>query len=255
MQPHIFVETSKIWKEISRDAQIEDIAFELEIHKKLLNIFQVGDYYYMIFNVRETKFDLVSPDIANVLGYAPNEVNVPFFIGNIHPEDQPWFLNFENKVQEFFATLTRDQVPNYKVRYDYRIKKKNGTYIRVLQQVVTIQADGENNVVRTLVVHTDITHIKPEGLPLLSFIGMNGEPSYINVDVDKVFTNPGPEMITFREREILTLLIEGKDSKGIAEALYISKQTVDTHRKNMLHKTGCSNTASLISIAIRNGWV
>lgn len=254
MQPAIFTEASKIWKELSKDDEISALEFELEMHKKLLNIFQVGDYYYMIFNVRKTVFELVSPEIGNVLGYSPGEIDVPFFIGNIHPDDQPWFLNFENKVQQFFATLKPSQVPNYKVRYDYRIRKKNGDYIRILQQVVTIQFDGDNNVARTLVVHTDISDIKQEGLPLLSFIGFNGEPSYINVEVDKVFS-PKPEPISNRERQIITMLTEGKDSKAIAEALSISKQTVDTHRKNILRKTKCANTAALINTAVKKGWI
>ncbi len=254
MKPHIFVEASKIWKELSGDTTIADLQFELEVHKKLLNIFQVGDYYYMIFNVRETAFDLVSPEIKAVLGYEPAEVTVPFFIGNIHPDDQPWFLNFENKVQQFFGTLHPRQVPNYKVRYDYRIRRKDGSYIRVLQQAVTIQFDGDNNVIRTIVVHTDITHIKSEGQPLLSFIGMNGEPSYVNVDTEKVFA-PTPSMLSDREKEIVVLLIEGKDSKAIADMLFISKQTVDTHRKNILRKTHCPNTAALVSVAVKSGLI
>lgn len=254
MKKHIFVEASKIWKELSGEKTTAELQFELEVNKKLLNFFQIGDYYYMIFNVRETVFDMVSPEITNVLGYAPAEVTVPFFIGSIHPEDQPWFLNFENKVQQFFTTLKAEQVPNYKVRYDYRIRRSDGTYIRVLQQVVTIQFDGENDVVRTLVVHTDISHIKQEGVPLLSFIGMNGEPSYINVDVEKVFT-PSPSLLTDREKEIVRLLINGKNSKTIAETLFISKQTVDTHRKNILRKTCCSNTAALVTGAVKGGWI
>lgn len=254
MKPHIFVEASKIWKELSGEQKFMDLQYDLEVHKNLLNIFQVGDYYYMIFNVRETVFEKVSPEITDVLGYDPSEIDVAFFIGSIHPDDQPWFLNFENKVQQFFAMLRPEQVPNYKVRYDYRIRRKDGTYIRVLQQVVTIQFDGDNNVIRTLVVHTDITHIKQDGLPLLSFIGMNGEPSYVNVDVDRVFA-PSPTLLSQREKEIVIHLIEGLGSKEIGERLFISKQTVDTHRKNILRKTNCANTAALVNVAVKNGWL
>ena len=57
------------------------------------------------------------------------------------------------------------------------------------------------------------------------------------------------------EKQILILLIEGKLSKEISGALGISKQTVDTHRKNMLHKKNLSNTSELIGKAIRYGWI
>ena len=44
-------------------------------------------------------------------------------------------------------------------------------------------------------------------------------------------------------------------SKEISCILNISKQTVDTHRKNMLHKNNLSNTGELIGKAIRYGWI
>ncbi len=51
---------------------------------------------------------------------------------------------------------------------------------------------------------------------------------------------------TKRENEILDLLINGKTSQQIAEAMFISKYTVDKHRGNMLRKTGAKNTAEMI---------
>jgi len=253
MNVPIFTKADKLWRGLARDASVAELQFELEVHKQLLNIFQVGDYYYMIFNVKDAQFDMVSESIREVLGYEPADVDVPFFLSNIHPEDQLWFLTFEQKVVEFFNSLAPVQTPNYKVRYDYRIKRKDGTYIRVLQQVVTIQQE-ESKVVRTFVVHTDITHIKKTGRPVLSFIGMNGEPSYVDVDV-KTIPEPATELLSAREKEVLHLLIEGLDSRHIGETLFISKLTVDTHRKNLLKKTGCKNTATLIAAAIKKGWI
>jgi DNA-binding CsgD family transcriptional regulator len=254
MTPTIFYEADKIWKQVAKEANEEELKFELEIHKKLLNVFQVGDYYYYIFNVKHSAFDFVSSDVTRVLGYDVEKIDVPFLVGLIHPEDQPYFLNFENQVGEFFATLSADQIPNYKVRYDYRIRKSNGDYMRILQQVVTIQFSEDKGLLRTLGIHTDISSIKPDGAPVLSFIGLNGEPSYENVKAREIFS-VSSAALTSRERQILGLLIEGKKSDEISELLYISKLTVDTHRKNLLKKTTCSNTAELISTAIKKGWV
>ncbi len=55
-----------------------------------------------------------------------------------------------------------------------------------------------------------------------------------------------------REKEILLKICEGLSNHEIADALYISKRTVDKHRANLLEKTGSKNTASLILYAIRN---
>ncbi|HRR94344.1 MAG TPA: response regulator transcription factor [Bacteroidales bacterium] len=55
-----------------------------------------------------------------------------------------------------------------------------------------------------------------------------------------------------REKEILLKICEGLSNQEIAEALFISKRTVDKHRANLLDKTNARNTASLILYAIKN---
>lgn len=59
--------------------------------------------------------------------------------------------------------------------------------------------------------------------------------------------------LTRREKEILTLISEGFTNPQIAEKLFISLYTVETHRKNLLSKFNTNNTASLIKIAATNG--
>lgn len=55
-----------------------------------------------------------------------------------------------------------------------------------------------------------------------------------------------------REKEILLKICEGLSNQEIAEALFISKRTVDKHRANLLGKTNSKNTASLILFALKN---
>jgi DNA-binding NarL/FixJ family response regulator len=54
--------------------------------------------------------------------------------------------------------------------------------------------------------------------------------------------------LTKRETEIIELVVQGKSSKEIADLLFISKHTVDTHRRNILHKTNTENTSRLVSL-------
>lgn len=59
--------------------------------------------------------------------------------------------------------------------------------------------------------------------------------------------NPGNSIIlTRREKEVLELIAEGLTNNEMAEQLYISITTVDTHRKNLLSKFDCRNVASLV---------
>jgi DNA-binding CsgD family transcriptional regulator len=254
MKPKIFVEAVKIWDKISVGEKLKDLKMELEIHKKLLNFFQVGDYYYWILDLKESRWDLMSEEVETVLGYKREDLDIGSFVNKIHPEDQPWFLNIEIKVVEFFSKLTLEQIPNYKVRYDYRVRKSDGEYIRILHQVITIQHSESGGVLKTFGLHTDISHLKMDGIPVLSFIGQNGEPSFVNVDIKKVFPTP-TTFLTSREQQILFLLVNGKITKEIASELFISEETVSTHRKNLLSKTKAKNTSEMISMAIRKGWV
>ena len=58
--------------------------------------------------------------------------------------------------------------------------------------------------------------------------------------------------LTPREKEILTLIAEGYTNPQIAEKIFLSPFTVDSHRKNLLAKLDVKNTASLIRIAVEN---
>lgn len=58
--------------------------------------------------------------------------------------------------------------------------------------------------------------------------------------------------ISKQEKEVIRLIIKGFTSKEIAEALFISKTTVDTHRKNIHKKLEISNSSSLIKFAHEN---
>lgn len=59
-------------------------------------------------------------------------------------------------------------------------------------------------------------------------------------------------LLSDRELEILLHICKGESNNEIADALFISKRTVDKHRSNILAKTGCKNTANLVMYAIKN---
>jgi DNA-binding NarL/FixJ family response regulator len=56
-----------------------------------------------------------------------------------------------------------------------------------------------------------------------------------------------------REREVVQLVAEGRTSAEAATKMHISVKTVETHRRNILHKLGLRGTAELTRYAIREG--
>ena len=62
-------------------------------------------------------------------------------------------------------------------------------------------------------------------------------------------------VLTRREKEVLELIADGMTNAEIAQKLFISVTTVDTHRKNLLSKFETKNTAALIKIAVSRGYL
>lgn len=72
----------------------------------------------------------------------------------------------------------------------------------------------------------------------------------------RVSTDSNPsEQLTPRQREILQLIAEGKSTKEIAEILYISVKTVETHRMQLMDRLDIHDIAGLVHYAIRTGLV
>lgn len=229
---------------------------EEELVGKLLDFFHIGPYYYFIFNSKTFKNELVgSSSSFKILEYDVNELTLEVIIDRIHPEDLPYFYAFEKDAQRFYKELPSSKHFKYKFSYDVRILDKDETYKRILMQIIPFAAlEGGGG--KTLNIMTQISHLKQEGKPSLSYIGMEGEPSFYDVDPQiPVFDRAKDSLFTKREVEILRYIIAGKTSLEISKELFISKLTVDTHRRNILAKSGCDNIKDLITKSVKNGWV
>lgn len=64
---------------------------------------------------------------------------------------------------------------------------------------------------------------------------------------------PGPAILSDRERQILRFLAQGENTKSIAAMLAISPKTVETHRSHLMWKLGLDGIAALTRYAIRHG--
>lgn len=72
---------------------------------------------------------------------------------------------------------------------------------------------------------------------------------------DKVEKFTLVEPLTDRELEVLSLLCEGLSPKEIAEKIYLSPRTVETHKKNIMYKMDVNSIGKLISVALKNNLI
>lgn len=74
---------------------------------------------------------------------------------------------------------------------------------------------------------------------------------HLNVDFSQKTERESTIFVTRREKEVLELIAEGKTNQEIADQLFISVTTVNTHRKNLLMKFEVNNTAALIKQTVK----
>lgn len=129
--------------------------------------------------------------------------------------------------------------------------------IRILALTSMTQRHTVENVIQNgalgFVLKTSDTNDIIEGIRQV----MDGKP-YVGTGVRELIqrkSQGSPELpvITKRESEILRLIAEGLTNQEIADKLFISSFTVDSHRKNLLLKLGVKNTAQLIKSALSLG--
>jgi len=237
----------------------------IDFSKLMANLFCPGDYFYYIIDSPTLTYDFVSNSIETILGISSKELTIERIIGFLHPEDVNWLIRCEDVVAYFLKNqIQPEDIVNYKICYCIRLKVKDGSYRLFLIQTLTLKTTEKGALLKVFGCITDINHITSINNKRLSLIGLNGNPSYLELDVlnENPFEDFKPFVsfsrdcpFTKRELEIIRLIGEGFSTTIISNKLNISEKTVLTHRKNILKKTEFKNTTELVANCIRKGYI
>ena len=250
----------KVWRNHAPQWKDKDKSkiTEEELYELMGNIFCPGPFYFFVFDFLSYEFSYVNRKVEEVLGYNPEEVKIKFFTEHIFQEDVEHLAKCEKKAGNFFFTfLPKHLIRRYKASYSFRVHDAHQSEKQLLHQSFVLGIDEKDNILSTLVVHSDITHL---GLPLsrtISFMSLDDEAHYLGLDPESdSFTQKGlPSPLSQREIEVLRLLAEGDSDQDISNNLHLSVHTIHTHRNNIRSKLECRNTAQAVAMAIRNGWI
>ena len=102
---------------------------------------------------------------------------------------------------------------------------------------------------------TEITHALKEVLAGRRFLSATLSEWAINALMTKPADDDPLHSLTQRERTVLQLAAEGHSNAEIAEKLFISPRTAETHRTNLLRKLGLQTQTDLVRFAIRKGLI
>lgn len=208
------------------------------------------DAAFLLHDVTANRFIFMS-DHAKILGNykredLTSETGVDLFMSNIHPE------------QKIAATMMQLKTVSYCVDHPYKCennivanmtflyKKKDGGFFQLLQKAIVVETDTEGRPLLFLLFLSDISHLmKPSAGLIISTPDGSSAWTYNihNKHLEEV------DILSAQEKKILGLLAQGRQSKEIADMLFISSHTIDTHRRNILQKTHCIDTTALITFA------
>jgi DNA-binding CsgD family transcriptional regulator len=219
--------------------------FDIKGFEELTNF---GSQFIYVFDFPRGEVNYVSPGIQKTFGYEPGEVNLQFLYEKIHPDDRGKVIEATIDAMQGAIDNGMTQPGRLKFSLNYRFRKKDGSYLQVLRHQTVQQSDEQGNILRTTGIIVELGHF-PE------VIGVTGK-MVDNESGRVIYTRSYAarnSLFSTREKEIILLLANGKKTDEIAAELFISPNTVSTHRKNMLKKHAVKNTAELILFSKKQG--
>lgn len=251
----------EVWKLVKMEGSYADLS-TVKFDEIVSSVFSVGPYYYYVIDFTDMSLSHLSSGFEEIHGLKVEQAKTINDILNLaHPDDMGFVSQAEEKALKFIIeTIGADKFTRYKGSYNFRMLTADGSYQLFNHQALVLRMDENNKFIKSLNIHTNISHLTKKNNYKFSLIGLAGEPSYLNLSVydlqPGIGKNDFPENVfTKRELEIVKLLAEGFNTKSIAKKLFISPTTAETHRKNILRKSGCENSVKLIARSISEGWI
>ena len=209
---------------------------------------------YAIYDFNKGNYLLQSEEQKLIFGVNENnpEIDLKTHYAAIHPDDRDFVLETDYMFHNFFSTLSPKEKFNYKLVYDFRTKTVDGRYLRFMHQCVVFEQDQEGNLWLTLVISYPLSEMKKNEKSSRYLI--NIETKSFHLFHENGYNTSG-SVLTRREIEIVELLARGYDSVTIADKLYLSRNTINNHRQNILSKTKSDNTTQAVLFCKRLGLV
>jgi len=227
----------------------------LDYHIPLLESIDVVDSGCIsIFDLYKRKHVYYSSKYATVLGWGSKraETDLEYTNSLIHPDDLYMLLKAGMYFMSMgFAFEDKKKSKEYKVIFDYRVRGKESNYVRIIEQQIPLEFDKSGNVWLAL----SLVDPSPDNDVNTPFRGrlknqLSGELYNFPPEDDIPRQNMS---LTNREKEILQLIARGLISKEIADKLYISVNTVNTHRQRIIEKLNVTNTYEAIRYSHERG--
>lgn len=175
-------------------------------------------------------------------GIKDDHVDPSVYINRTHPDDVKRFGLARSKVFRMASDMYHNRKERMIISSHYKTRNASGGYVDILYQLCLLYTESPHKTVYSIQVCTDVSKMLSD---------QYGYHYYLGDDISQ-FRYPDSELLmtgnvfSKREFEIIKCIAEGMDSKEIADKLFVSVHTVNTHRRNILGKTMKRNTHELV---------
>jgi DNA-binding CsgD family transcriptional regulator len=211
---------------------------------------------FFLLDYRTKKYLYVSENVTTVSGFDIDKIysgGIEYLSEFYHPDDVEKFPFIFRALADKISRLRADEILKCKLSYDYRVRflNDNGNYNRILQDNIPLVVDDQRNIVYGVIVITNISLFKKTDSINYKVVSYTNEDQPLTI-LEGVVGKDTIEKISGREKEVIRLTANGLTEKEIADKLSISIQTVKSHRKNLIRRTGVKNSAELIKYCMAN---
>jgi DNA-binding CsgD family transcriptional regulator len=209
---------------------------------ELDELLEANNQFFFIADIIQLKLLYTSKQSKRIIGLDPHEVSPLYFMEATHPDD----LNRFNLTRTKFIKLAQDifiaGTGTTLLSTNFKVRKATGAYTNLFMQNYLFYTEVPYKTVFYLKIHTDIDWCKKMKNGFHHYLGNDKSffrfPDEELLQLSNVFTN--------REFEIIKLIMSGFSTKEISDKLFLSPYTVNTHRGNILKKSGHTKISELI---------
>lgn len=210
-----------------------------------------ANQFFFIADLIQVKILFTSKRSVEMIGIEPEDVSPYHFFEATHPEDIHRHNLGRSKLFGLAQGLFIAESGNALLSSNLKIRNPAGGYSNLLFQCYIFYSSVPVKTVYLIQLHTDIEWFKKI---------KHGYHYYVGDNLS-LFRYPDEDLLseghafTDREFEILRMIKSGLHSEQIAEKLFLSLHTVNTHRSNILEKSGKSSIWEVIYELIEQGYL
>jgi hypothetical protein len=210
--------------------------------QKLDELLDKNDQFITLSDIGKIQFLYCSSGIKPMLGVEPGELNPGHFVEVTHPDDlsRLGLLRAQTFIVE--KEVLETQKGSALVSFTIRLRNTDGIYRNHLCQAYFFYSPGPHKAVYLIQVISNVDWFKPKKHEYHHY---KGKDISLFRFPDEELLKTGP-VHSVRELEIIKLIEAGLSSKQIADKLFLSVYTVNTHRSNILEKSGKASIPDLI---------